>query len=272
MFNKKTNLFHIGPQKSGTTWLYQALKEHKDVSTSCKDTIHYFDMNYNKGMQWYHQHLQNGEKKVTFDPTYTYIRDKESPKRIYDYNPDAKIMFTARNPLERAFSHYWHEKKKDRFNFTFDEVFKNYDLYTNWVEPGMYAMHYNRYQEYFPKEQIKILFFDDLNDNPKKFFQEVCEFCEIDSSFTPSVLEKKVNATGTFKSFREREREKKLINIPFINLAVRAKNKFFTKGYKETLKAIDSKVKIELIDVFYSDICELEQITGRDLSKWKNKY
>lgn len=269
--NKKNSLFHIGPQKSGTTWLYQALKHHPDICAPEKDSIHFFDINYNKSESWYEGHFKDKEQKSIFDPTFSYIRNESAPERIKNYDPKAKILLTARNPIERAFSHYWHEKKKDRFNFCFEEVFVNYDLFENWIEPGMYSMHYKRFLEFFPKEQIKILFFEDLQDRPQDFFEEVCEFYEINSAYTPDIIHKKVNIAGAFKSRRYRKIERLLRPVsmfkPFFII-----HKKLSSNHIENLLDVDVTVKNNLIDIFYNDISQLEEITGRDLSKWKAKY
>ncbi|OOE39312.1 hypothetical protein BZG00_10505 [Salinivibrio kushneri] len=270
---KRANVFHIGPQKSGTTWLYRALKEHPQIVTSPKDSIHYMNMFFHRGQAWFDGHfgtddLEESELKI-FEPTPSYLRDSKAPERIFNYNPDTKIIFTARNPLERAFSHYWHEKKKDRFNFKFEEIFENYDLFTNWIEPGFYAHHYKRYLEFFSEKNIKILFFDDLNDDPKNFYQQTCEFIGVDSSFSPSILDKKVNVARPYKSrFQKKLEEKNRL----LNLAVRVKGKISKKAYKETLEDIPTTIKNEIIDVYIEDIKELEKITGRNLSGWMNKY
>ncbi|MBB5322513.1 sulfotransferase family protein [Marinobacter oulmenensis] len=269
--SKKTSIFHVGPQKSATTWIYQALKHHPDINAPATDTIHFFDINYHKGEAWYEGFFKNDEEKIRFDPTYTYIRSKCAPERISKYNPDAKIVLTARNPVERAFSHYWHEKKKDRFNFKFDELFENYDLFENWIEPGMYAMHYRRFLEFFPKEQIKILFLEQLRDEPEKFFEEICEFTEISKDYTPDILHKKVNAAGRFKSRSQRKIETWSKALPLINLILRTKDKLSSRRI-ESLEDVSVPVRNNLVDVFYDDVCQLEEITGRDLSKWKIKY
>lgn len=65
----KVNFFHIGPQKSGTTWKYRAIKDHPQVETSPKDSVHYFNMHYHKGVDWYHDHFANRDKLVIFDST-----------------------------------------------------------------------------------------------------------------------------------------------------------------------------------------------------------
>ena len=103
-------------------------------------------------------------------------------------------MTCIRHPIERAFSHYWHEKKKLRFNFKFEEALENFDLYTNWIEPGFYTLHLKRFFKYFSKNHILIQFFDKLQDDPKIYLQELLHFIGINTNFQPSVLYEKVNA------------------------------------------------------------------------------
>ena len=84
-------------------------------------------MNYDKwSPEEYHSFFSNIDSKILYDPTPSYIRSPFTPKRISEYNNNAKLLIIARNPIERAFSHYWHEKKKDLYNFQFDECTVNY--------------------------------------------------------------------------------------------------------------------------------------------------
>jgi len=269
--SNQVEIFHIGPQKCGTTWLYRALLEHPEVVTSSRDSIHFFDIHYAKGLEWYHAHFTSKEAGVWLDPTCTYIRDVDALARIQNYNPEAKIMLTARHPIERAFSHYWHEKKKDRFNFQFEEVLSHYDLFASWVSPGMYGAALERLLERFPQEQIKVLWFDDLEENPEGFFMEVCRFCCVSSEFRPSVMDRRINAAGAFKSTRRRRFEKmggKLLaewlwKIPGLcDSSMR----------QETLEGVDVNVLGQLSDIFEADMTRLEQQTGRDLAEWKGRY
>lgn len=274
--SNKINVFHIGPQKTATTWLYMSLAEHKEVVSSKSDSVHFFNMYFHKGTEWYHKNFENLDKKVIFDPTPAYIRDKLAPQRIFKYNPEAKIMLTARNPLERAFSHYWHEKKKDRFDFKFEEIFDNYDLYANWIEPGLYAAHLKRYLEYFPPKQIKVLFFDDLDTDPGSFLKSVFEFCEIERDFVPSTIGKKLNTASGFRNKKIAGLENKLKNSPARPLLRPFKGlyKIFIRESdpknKESLADIDPSFLKEVLNVFEEDINELERMCDRDLSHWKN--
>ena len=115
---KPVDIFHIGPQKTGTTWIYRCSREHPEIAVPPKDSIHYFDMFYPRGRGWYAEFFADakpGQKLI--DPTPSYIRSPLAAARIYEENPEAKIVLCLRHPIERAFSHYWHEKKRGRFNF-----------------------------------------------------------------------------------------------------------------------------------------------------------
>lgn len=266
----KVDIFHIGPQKSGTTWLYEALKQHPQISTSAQDSVHYFDLHFCHGESWYASQIKSNKGNLLFDPTYTYIRAIDAPKRIFHHNPNAKIILTARNPLERAFSHYWHEKKKDRFNFSFSETLENYDLFSNWIEPGFYASHLKRFLEYFPENQILVMFFDDLQNDPHAFYRQLCTFCSIDMEFMPLNLNAVINPAGKYKSYTSRQMELRLSRYRWLALLIKVKNRLLPARKTELLANIEPQIKEALLAIFEDDICELEALTGRDLSSWKS--
>ncbi len=205
---KYIELFHIGPQKSGTTWLYYNISEHPEIAAPPSDSIHYFDIHYFRGREWLMGHFKNASaQQKLFDPTYTYIRSPLVPKRIRKENPNARIAVCMRHPLKRAFSHYWHEKKKSRYNFSFTEVLKNYDLFANWIEPGFYASHIEQYLEYFSREQILPQLYDDMVYNPSEFLRELFAFYGVNPEFSPSKLNKYINV-ATPKETRIRRKTK----------------------------------------------------------------
>jgi len=265
----QVQVVHIGPQKTATTWLHAALTEHPEVTTCDRDSIHFFDMHNFRGTAWYHRQFPLPATGIPFDSTPSYGRCPLAPCRISEYNPETKILLTARNPIERAFSHYWHEKKKQRFNYTFDEVLRNYDLFANWVEPGFYANTARRFLDYFPREQIHIAFFDDLCANPSLFLQEILEFIGVDSGFQPEVLDRRINPAGvsaprTAKMLRKALGQRSL--PPFCRKA------FLRLGLirpPEKLSDQPDDLVRELTHVFLTDIEELEKLTDRELGSWK---
>lgn len=271
--------FHIGPQKSATTWIYKCLKRHPEVGCASNDRVHYFDMKYSKGRDWYgsfFDHIE--EEKTLIDMTPSYIRSPWVPRRLVEENPNAKIICSLRNPVDRAFSHYWHEKKKDKISFDFEEVLENYDLFSSWVEPGFYAEHLERYLEHFSREQLLCLPFRLLKRNDQEFLRRILKFIEVDASFQPSWLGKKVNEAGGRRTFtnavwrRVRRRlewigQEELVesieNAPMLGRWVRDRNEY-EEGMNET-------VRQELLEICEPEIQRTEELLDLDLSHWREE-
>ena len=105
----KVNTLIIGAGRSGTTTLYEYLKNHKDICFSSLKEIHYFTFQdlYERGdtyLNSFFQHKKSENILVTAD-TYSMI-DKEAPKRILAYNPRMKFIVILRDPVERAYSNF----------------------------------------------------------------------------------------------------------------------------------------------------------------------
>jgi len=280
---RPVDFFHVGPQKTATTWVFNCLKEHPRISTSKIDSIHYYSMQYYLGQSWYMKQFSNiNNIKILFDPTPNYFRSPVAPERIAKDNPKAKILICIRNPIERAFSHYWHEKKKLRFNFKFEEALDNFDLFTNWIEPGFYSIHIKRFLLYFSKNQILFQFFDNLKNDPRKFLQEILNFIGLDDHFEPSVLYQKINAAIPQRGKNFLLSKHYVVNFTkFIGLYNPLKkyekslfgNLLENYGNKrmETLKDVNPVFIEQLNEVFKSEINILEDIFNIDLSHWRDR-
>ncbi|MDY6829440.1 MAG: sulfotransferase [Pseudomonadota bacterium] len=270
------DIFHIGPQKCATTWVYECLQEHPQIFCPKSDSIHYYDVHYQKGNRWYESwflNAQSGQK--LYDPTPSYIRSPLAAERIAKEHPDAKLIVCLRNPLDRAFAHYWHEKKKQSISYEFDQVFSNYDLFQSYVETSLYSTHLKRYFGVFPKDSILIQRFEDLERNPVAFFAQLCKHCEIDL-VTPSVIYRKRNSAGPIQKPARRvisEITDKALGFAPTEAADRfRKSPFyrFLSGRGEYLEGVAPQTRKDLEEIFFADIERLEQMTGQDFSIWKN--
>ena len=266
------DVIHLGPQKSGTTWLYECLKEHPQVACAPHDSIHYYDMFYHLGTQWYVEHFEDAKPdQIIFDTTPSYLRSLRAPERMYRDNPEAKLMVTLRHPVERAFSHYWHEQKDPRRKYEFSEVLSNYDFFASWLESGFYAEHIERYLAYFPREQILCQTFDLLKRDPASFLVEVLSFLGVDETFRPSLIETKIN-------------EAKVVRTPIGKLRVKASRgvtrvlgtefldtqwaKWMTAS-REYNRGVEADFYNQLLEICLPEIELTELLVGLDLSNWK---
>jgi hypothetical protein len=101
----------IGAGKAGTTALYEYLALHPRVAPSLIKEIDFFNCNsrYARGIRFYHSFFPcktpGNLGKVTFDITPGYlIAANKAAQRIYDYNPNMKLLVLLRNPIMRAYS------------------------------------------------------------------------------------------------------------------------------------------------------------------------
>jgi hypothetical protein len=279
---KPVDIFHIGPQKNATSWVYCCLREHPDICCPAIDAIHYFNMYFHRGRDWYASHFQAPHAhNLLFDPSYSYFRSPSVPERIFRENPNARIVCCLRNPVERAFSHYWHEKKKRRFNYRFEEVLENYDLYANWIEPGFYAQQIQNFLRWFPRERLLCQIFDHLDANPKGFLDQLLRFIGADQAFAPSVLNSKINVARPatsglslfIKTFIRRNLQKlNLLDTTYRFMAMlRAHRLAPVSGpHIEKLSDVPRLVRDELHSIYSAENRNLEDLLGIQLGRWDN--
>jgi len=281
MNSSTQHVVHLGPQKSATTWLYECFKEHPELACNeSSDSIHYYSMQFHRGEEWYVAQFENKPAvSARVDMSTEYIRCPLTPTRIAHDAPDSLLIMCMRHPIERAFSHYWHEKKKRRFDFRFEEVLDNYDLFANWVEPGLYGMHLERWLAEFSRDQLLVQEFSKLQENPASFLEEALQFIGVDSAFKPHALTRKVNVARPERSIREKRWRNRITEVlrhmgvmeqvKKTKLVRRQREKKFKTGRQEYLSQTDPKILKELEQVIEPDIIKLEQLLGVDLSHWR---
>jgi hypothetical protein len=263
-----------GTPKCATTWLYESLYEHPEIYLPETDLIHYFNINYHRGSDWYRTHFpDNPDDRLIGEETPSYIRSDQAPGRIYEDLGDVKLMFCVRHPIDRAYSHYWHEKSKDKIEFEFEEIFDNYDLYQNWIEPGLYHQRIERYRDYFDDDNIKLMFFEDLVENGADYLRQAHEFLGVDVDYEPSTLNEKINEArhdmpAAVRRVRDVVRETAPDRIVDGVRPAYRMVKWMVYDRSEYDEGMDPDTRERLAGVFAEDVRALESWTGRDLNHW----
>jgi hypothetical protein len=193
-----------GAQKCGTTSLHFYLAQHKDIFMPMKkQETHFFDhdQNYHKGVEWYERCFKDHKNERVIgqtSPLYLYMENV--PDRIYRLLPKVKLMFILRNPVDRAYSHYWHEKKKGREKVTFEEAIEiegeriNKDFWHNqhfsYLSRGKYVEQIERYLEFFSPSQLLFIMFDEFKKDPLDTVKRCFNFLRVSPSQEIDVSEK----------------------------------------------------------------------------------
>lgn len=108
--------------RGGTTFLYHNLHYHKGVFLPFRKEVSYFGTNFNRGEQWYLDLYENIEEgQIPGDISPTYFMHDQAAQRIYDYNPNVKVILTVRDPVEWALSFYEQFASFDRNMPSFEE-------------------------------------------------------------------------------------------------------------------------------------------------------
>ncbi|HEY1485740.1 MAG TPA: sulfotransferase [Micromonosporaceae bacterium] len=115
-----------GGQRCGTTSMYRALAAHPAIRKAVLHKgVHYFDISYGKGMQWYRGHFPTqraadrqsaqagGASVQTFESSPYYMYHPLAAERIARDLPDVKLVVLTRDPIERAYSQHAHEVARD---------------------------------------------------------------------------------------------------------------------------------------------------------------
>lgn len=201
----------VGAQKSGTTFLQSALSQSENVLPSAIKEVHYFDVNYSKGDDWYRsffpsrremdaRHEQLGSKVITGEASPFYMYYPYAAARAHAFSPELRIIAVLRDPLERAISHYYHSKAWGFEPLPIEEAFAaeearlvperqritadpNYlgRSFSNhsYVDRGHYARQLKEWEKYFPREQMLILDSRALFSDTQTVINRACEFLNI---------------------------------------------------------------------------------------------
>ncbi len=101
-----------GAQKCGTSTLHLLLRNHPEVFMSKPKEVHFFDRHWDRGLDWYSSHFNPKRRHVhAGESTPVYMYDAVARQRMMTTLPHAKVVVTLRDPVKRAYSHYWHSKR-----------------------------------------------------------------------------------------------------------------------------------------------------------------
>jgi len=188
----------LGAQKSGTSSLHNYLVQQPGVIEPLRKEVHYFDVNFGRGESWYRANFGRlGETGLNIDSSPYYLFHPAVPTRMRALLPDAKLIVLLRDPVRRAYSHYWHERDKGREKLEFEaaiaaEAGRLGDAqqrladgtlersfahqHFSYLARGRYAEQLEAWFSVFPRGQFLILKFEDLAREPLAALNETLHF------------------------------------------------------------------------------------------------
>lgn len=200
---RSPNFMCIGAAKSGTTTLYDILRQHPQVYIPTFKEPHFFDIpeNFNNGKDWYlKSYFQNAKnEKWLGDFTPSYFFGHDVAQRIHStLGSEVKFIVILRHPVDRAYSHYLHAIRDEREELSFEEAIeqeqqrlasyikeKDYVnvLRHSYLSQSMYGKMLETYLNFFPLEQFLIINFEDeFLSNRQVTIDKVYDFLGLDKA------------------------------------------------------------------------------------------
>jgi hypothetical protein len=202
----------VGTQKGGTSSLYHYLCQHPQVLAAATKEVHYFDNNFHQSPNWYLRQfpslmarcvnsLRTGRRTVTGEASPFYLMHPHTPERIARTVPDAKLIVLLRDPAYRAYSQYQHNQRMGWDPLPFEEAIDREEerigpalqailddplkvdtRFTAWSYKarGRYLEQLQRYERFFPREQMLVLSSEDLSSSPATVYRRTLDFLELE--------------------------------------------------------------------------------------------
>ncbi len=204
----------IGTQRGGTTSLYYYLTEHPGIIPALDKEIHFFDVHYRQGLRWYRSQFPTSLHKyyaehiqkhhfITGESSPYYMFHPLLPKRLAAVMPQVKLIVLLRNPVDRAYSHYWLVTQEGKEPLPFTEAIQreeerlageqeklltienyqglNHRRYS-YLARGIYVDQLKMWMERFPQEQFLILKSEDLYERPAEIVKQTLAFLDVPGS------------------------------------------------------------------------------------------
>jgi hypothetical protein len=235
-----------GAQKSGTTALHYFLEKHPNITMGDKQEMHFFDNEeiFSRPVDYelLHQHFRPvSSSTIAGECTPIYIYWKPAIERIWKYNPKIKLLIILRNPVDRAFAHWNMQRFKGREPLDFLDAAREEKNRAgeaaplqlrrfSYVDRGFYAEQLERVFKFFPREQVKIIKFEEFQGKKSETLDAIFRFL----------------CLKPLRSKRNKDRNV----VPY-----------------EREMTIEERN--QLYRIFAEDIAKLEQMLGWDCSDWK---
>jgi hypothetical protein len=232
------NFLGIGAQKAATTWLYEHLSRHPNVSFPAGKEVHFWDQSYDRGVPWYRSLFESSDNSVKGEITPSYaLLTEERIREIYSLSCHLRIVYLIRNPIERAWSAALMalQRAEMAYDEASDQWFIDHFRSAGSLRRGNYEACLRRWRSVYPDNQLLVQRYEHISRAPRLVLKRCAEHIGVDSCFYERIDEAALRLP-VFVGTRERIRP--------------------------SLYAV-------LREIYEPQILRLEQYLGEDLTDWK---
>ncbi len=171
MARTKNWLLFVGPIKTGTSWVDRAMRSINGVCLPrhVKET-HFFDRYFDRGTKWYFEQFPQEPSGLMVEVVPSYFFSKGVPERIRDTIPDARIVVSLRDPVQRAVSHYLQLRKYGFTDLNIEQALHRLPKITG---HSIYAGRLDHWFRTFGKSKVQVIFYEEVVGNVARLVDEV---------------------------------------------------------------------------------------------------
>jgi hypothetical protein len=197
-----------------------------------------------------------------------YLESPVAAANIRRQVPQAKLLVSLRNPVERAFSGFMMHVRRTREN---EDVEAAFQADKHYVQVGFYYRQLARYYELFPREQLRVYIYEEFRDDPTGTMRDIFTYLGVEAEYAID-MSTKHNVGGYPRS--------KWLNQLLANPAIRNIFEPITPGWAlRALRRLQDRnygqpppfppaLRARLQELYREDIRKLEDLLQRDLSSW----
>lgn len=292
------NFLIVGTARAGTTSLHEFLGGHPDIYMPLQKEPCFFTFynqhpefkdskhRYTTTVESYAELFDGHDEKIMGESSTPYMYfHQQSIENIKKLVPDyrkMKILIVLRDPAERAYSQYMHNRRDLREPLSFEESIaqEKQRMTDNWhfdffyVDKGFYYEQVKSYMDNFDK--VKVVFYDTLEKNPDKLLGDIYDFLEVPNQGAKEMVKRNQSGEMKVKWFKQiiTTRKNPVLNF-FRKLMGRDTKKKLRNWVKDKLLRYNLKktemnpaTRKQLIELYKPDIIKLQSLVDRDLSDW----
>lgn len=285
------NFLIVGVPKAGTSSLHHYLSEHPEIFMSKIKEPRFFDTaaEFRKGAAYYARTYFSSARKFSLrgeaTPSYFFHSDVVIPRLKEVLGSSLRIIVIFRDPVARAWSHYLHARALCIEDLDFEtallreqeRICANPNQWVSYFSEGLFAERLKRWFAEFGRESVLPLLSEDLRDNRAETLRAVFAFLGVDRSETIDLrAEQNVSPAVRSASLMKWINRPSLLKAPVKAILPPALRRQFVDRLVElnlsrssAKPVIPNGAERDLRVRYRKDICDLEQLIGRDLSHWK---
>lgn len=295
-----------GAPKAGSSALHAALAQHPDIYMSAVKEPKYFlcgdappplyrgpgDAHSRREWVW-----RRGDYEALFasappgrrkgESTPFYLADPNAQRRMRDVVPDAKVLAVLRDPVDRAYSNWMHlwvdglEPEADVLAACDAEdarIAGGWAPFWRYRGLGRYGEQLQRLYESYPPEQVMVLRYRDLVDQPEATLNAVCRFIGVREGAVTTIPRDNTRpfvADGPRRAVLSRiiragAGAGAFFSPQLWRRASRPLLRVMHVGQSGLRPSLSPEVRAAILAPLLDDIALLERVTGESFGDWRS--